>query len=566
MAIFENFRGFEHLYDAQVRTKDGYEFPVHRVLLAMKSKYFNKLMQDAPTEQREFFVSEIKGAILEVILEYIYTGKLNFTEANITDILLAANILGIEDLLNISRRSAIANLNITNSIPLFIEGIKDEKLGILKASLRFIEVNFEKIVRYNSSSFQGLTVKSLKKILSSDSLNISSEFPVWTAIVSWINAFPENRKKYLKTLIPCIRFGEANSDLVQEMLNHPFIKEESSNIDLIGLPNSLSIVPGQRLPKKLYFFTKSFISRSDYAKGIEIYITYDDNIDVWRCIASKMFRPDVILHGSGRFVVMLKTIENIIYTFDILSKTWSSLYPTILPRWKYSLVVLGNYIYVIGGFCRNAEIGQIVTALERYNFNSESWEFAASHDKVIDGAAAVAGNKIFLFGIPDFYSEVLSAQVYDPDTDAWRTITPPKVYRRHFALVVYQEQLFVIGGRNHEEYLTTVEVYDTCNDIWKDFENLPFSYILPKAVTINDVLYVYDNHSDETRNFRRPTVLWDEINLKWKVVEASSPFCNLYIYQFCTIEDSTVIMEMRKENRDSGTRWVESPFFAHLNS
>ena len=567
MAMFENFRGFEHLYDARVLTEDGHEFPFHRVLLAMRCEYFHKLLCNAPPEQTEFFIPEIKGSALEAILEYIYTGKLNFTANNITDILKAVDFLGIEQLLNSSRLFAISNLTTTNSVSLFLEGTKNEKLGVVKASSRFIEVNFEGVVRDYNSRFEDLTIESLKRILLADSLNVSDERQVWKAIERWVGSFPEDRKKYLRTLIPCIRFSEADGELLMEVSNHPLVKEDPSHISLMELAcTNESIVPQHRLPQMLHLIIKSFINQSDYAEGIKIFVTYDENIDFWRKITTKIFRPDVILQGPGSFIVMCNTMENIICVFDVLSKTWTSLNPLTIPRWNYNVVNVGNHIYAIGGISPDGEIDEMITTLERYNFDSEEWELAASHFAFIEGAAATVDNKIFVIGMPDFHSEVLSAQVYDPETNVWRTIEAPKVYRRLFTLAVYQEKLFILGGQNNEEHLTSVEVYDTRTRIWRDFENLPFSYVLPKAVTIKDVLYVYDNYSDEIRDFRWPTVLWDETSLEWKVVEASSPFCELHIYKFCSIRDSAVIKEMKKENRDRSTRWVESPFFIHLNS
>lgn len=566
MAMFEDFRGFEHLYDARITTEDGREFPVHRVLLALRSEYFHNLFCNSPKEQTDLLVPEIQGPTLEVILNYIYTGKLNFTKNNIRDILVAADFLGIEKLLNICKFLAITNLTTSNSVPLFLEGTKDGNGGIFKASSRFIQVNFERIVRDQNSRFEDLTVESLIWLLSSDSLNVLNERQLWKAVERWVSEFPEERKKWLENLILCIRFNDADSDLPFEILGHPFVKEYPSCIKLIETVSTQSAVPKHRIPKMLYFFTKSFVNRSDYAEGIKIFITYDEDIDFWRNISSKMFCPDVVLHGSGPLVVMFETAKNVVYTFDILSKTWSTLNPPNIPRWNYNVVKSGNHIYAMGGISPEIETDEIITTLERYNFDSETWEFAATHHDFAESAAATIDNKIYVVGIRDLFSEYLSAQVYDSITDIWRTISAPKTYRRLFALAVYQEQLFILGGQNYDEYLQSVEVYDADRDTWKDFENLPFSYFLPKSVTIKDILYVFDNHSGDLYDFRCPPVFWDKASLKWQVVEASSPFCDLYIYQFCTIKDSEVIMEMRKENTDEGTRWIESPFFIHLNS
>ena len=48
--------------------------------------------------------------------------------------------------------------------------------------------------------------------------------------------------------------------------------------------------------------------------------------------------------------------------------------PMQVPRHKHALVHIGNYAYAIGGVATDRSHCSIV---ERFNFNSKGWEYAA---------------------------------------------------------------------------------------------------------------------------------------------------------------------------------------------
>lgn len=558
-----DFLGFEHLYDARIHTEDGFDFLVHRVLLATKSEYFNNLLCVQDEKDVCFLVPSIKGRTMKVIVDYLYTGRLSSGDYDISDVLIGSYFLGIQRLLQNCRTLASRNLSTDNCIPLFLAAMKIENLGIVGPCTRFIVINFEDIIRNPNSRFEDLPFQSLEQFLALDNLNVSDEDQIFRAIISWVSKDTARRKYFLKYLIQHIRFCEANRDLFSEVYNHPLILDNPCCQQIKKCYNVQNF--RLRVPKEFYFFTKLFISRSDYAEGIKLYITYDEDIDVWRNVGSKIFCPDVVLYGSGSLIMMFDTSLNIVYSFDTISKIWSLLQPPTIPRREYNVIKHGKFIYVMGGMLPDVGEQQIITAMERYSFDSRQWEFRRPHYSLSQGGVAVVDDRIYMIGtFFGFYNEVILAQSYNPNTDSWTSLNPPNIYRRQFAFVAYKKDLYVIGGHNNDGFLKSVEVYDIEKNSWSEMENLPFAYFLPRAVVIKDTLYVYDNHSEDFYDYRCPPVLWDEINNTWIVVKASSPYNDLHIYHFCLIDDSDVINRMRVENRHPGTKWQKSPFFEYL--
>ena len=90
----------DHLCDVTLMTKDDKEFKAHRNVLSAASPFFCKLLQSDMKENREGIVQfeEISGAVMEDVLEFIYTGTVEVTQENCKDLIAAANYLLIPGL------------------------------------------------------------------------------------------------------------------------------------------------------------------------------------------------------------------------------------------------------------------------------------------------------------------------------------------------------------------------------------------------------------------------------------------------------------------------------------
>ena len=72
------------LCDITLVTKDDKEFKAHRNILSAARPFFCKLLQSDMKENREGIVrfEEISGAVIEDVLEFIYTGCVEITQAS----------------------------------------------------------------------------------------------------------------------------------------------------------------------------------------------------------------------------------------------------------------------------------------------------------------------------------------------------------------------------------------------------------------------------------------------------------------------------------------------------
>ena len=108
----------DHLCDVTVVTKDDKEFKAHKNVLSATSPFFCKLLQSDMKESQEgiAWFEEISGAVMEDVLEFVYTGSVVVTPENPTDLIVAANYVVIPGLETVSGRSLERQMRKSNCI------------------------------------------------------------------------------------------------------------------------------------------------------------------------------------------------------------------------------------------------------------------------------------------------------------------------------------------------------------------------------------------------------------------------------------------------------------------
>ena len=184
----------------------------------------------------------------------------------------------------------------------------------------------------------------------------------------------------------------------------------------------------------------------------------------------------------------------------------------LVPRAGHCLVTIGNCAYTIGGFqtpfthtppdglevveCYDLEGGQkfqqFLNIVICYIFCKQSIKkiafffslfFLADAWNVVQPmnerrlfAAAVAfKDKIFVFGGSDGDNILSSCEVYDPELNQWQNIAPMLVPRMRHSAVVHKDKIYVIGGLSARAGpgLKSVECYVSEENRWTKEPDMP---------------------------------------------------------------------------------------------
>jgi N-acetylneuraminic acid mutarotase len=118
------------------------------------------------------------------------------------------------------------------------------------------------------------------------------------------------------------------------------------------------------------------------------------------------------------------------------------------PRYKLTASVVNGKIYVIGGQSgRNPQESVIYSRVDVYDPSKNSWTTAADmptarrdlRSEVIDG-------KIYVFGGRQYGEGLTTTEMYDPETETWCTRADMNIGRYYHASSVVNGKIYTVSG------------------------------------------------------------------------------------------------------------------------
>jgi N-acetylneuraminic acid mutarotase len=93
-------------------------------------------------------------------------------------------------------------------------------------------------------------------------------------------------------------------------------------------------------------------------------------------------------------------------------------------------------------------------------------------------------------GWADEYKSIVSAEIYDPNTDTWTEIAPMAQKRCGVGLSGLHDSVYAVGGHDGQNYLNTVERYDIKRGKWfNDVANMRYERSSIGVVTLDGYIY-----------------------------------------------------------------------------
>jgi N-acetylneuraminic acid mutarotase len=176
---------------------------------------------------------------------------------------------------------------------------------------------------------------------------------------------------------------------------------------------------------------------------------------------------------------------------DVQSRTWEQL-PSAEPAQGTAIVAYGNYIYRVGGMAAKNHEGEkqdlvSQTIFERYDIAKKIWEPLAplpagrsTHDAIVVGDKLYVGGGWNLNGDPlgegtetnQWQGTLLVADLSQPDPQ-WQS-RPQPFQRRAIAMAAIGSKIYFIGGMTADNDTSrAVDILDTAIGIWSHGPDLP---------------------------------------------------------------------------------------------
>ena len=527
----------DHLCDVTLVTKDDKEFKAHRNVLSAASPFLLKLLQSDMKENREGIVrfEEISAAVMEDVLEFIYTGSVEVTEENSEDLIAAANYLLIPGLKTVSGRFLERQMSKSNCISTFYFAEMYQCDELITNTRNFIHANFESVAEMDE--FLNLEAKEVERWISSDEISVAVEADVFKIVLKWIEQNKSKRKASFKELFRHVRLASLSRDFLIDVVTSELVEENGDCLKSISKalkPTGFSTEENRSQSPR-----KGLESCAIVACGGKYTFCYLPEKDEWKRLADGLternqgsemtsyrdqlyvFPPyrtaerydpvfngwstlDLQLSGTTRSAkvavvrgeiyaieVNASTKKSTINRYNIERCSWQTVFSSLKGCREDSCVVAaGNHLYVCGGRLN----GDYVTKAERFDTVENKWEEIANMQQKRVGSFGVGTEgKIFLAGgmrpergkgtyleTPWLFksARLKTCEMYNTLTNEWQLIGGLNVPRANGSMVCLKGTLYVLGGSSdvRQSHLS-VECYDPIEDKWIIKTTIPVKMI-----------------------------------------------------------------------------------------
>jgi len=513
----------DHLCDITLVTKDGKEFKAHRNVLSVASPFFSKLLQSDMKENREGIVlfEGISAAVMEDVLEFIYTGNVQVTQENSKDLIAAANYLLISGLKKLSGRFLERQMSKSNCISTFYIAEMYQCDELITNTRKFIHANFASVAEMDE--FLNLEAKEVERWISSDEISVAVEGDVFKIVLKWIEQNKGERKASFEQLFGHVRLASLSRDCLTDVVTNELVQGNSRSLGLVldalrltafpeeenirqsprrGLETRAIVACGGKytfcyLPEKDEWKrladgltekceNTQVINYRDQLYAFPFYGTaerYDPVFDWWSTLnhleRSKEDPSDVTVVRGEIYSIDIDTSskKSTIKRFNIERCSWQ----TVLSshegcRIRSCVVAAGHHLYVCGG-----RLGDdFASKAERFDTVENKWEEIASMQQArVWAFGAATEGKIFVGGGRENWDSCLeTCEMFNISTNEWQLIGSLKVPREDGSMVCLKGTLYVLGGMNfYGQSDLSVECYDPTEDKWIKKATIPVKMI-----------------------------------------------------------------------------------------
>ncbi|XP_072580218.1 actin-binding protein IPP isoform X2 [Vulpes vulpes] len=438
LAQVNKMRNGEHFCDVQLQV--GKEtFKVHRLVLAASSPYFAALFTGGMKESSKDVVQilGIEAGIFQILLDFIYTGIVNIGVNNVQELIVAADMLQLTEVVNLCCEFLKGQIDPLNCIGIFQFSEQIACHDLLEFTENYIHVHFLEV--HSGEEFLALTKDQLIKILRSEELSIEDEYQVFLAAMQWILKDLGKRRKHVVEVLEPIRFPLLPP---QRLLKYIEGEKDSMIFDCTEcydpVTKQWTTVASMNHPRCGLGVCVCY--GAIYALGgwvgAEIGNTierYDPDENKWEVVGNmamsryyfgccEMQGLIYVIGGISNEGIELRSFE----VYDPLSKRWSPLPPMGTRRAYLGVAALNDCIYSVGGW---NETQDALHTVEKYSFEEEKWVEVASMKVPRAGMCVVAVNGLlYVSGGRSSSHDFLapgtldSVEVYNPHSDTWTEI------------------------------------------------------------------------------------------------------------------------------------------------
>eukprot|EP00102_Acyrthosiphon_pisum_P019852 XP_016657062.1 PREDICTED: kelch-like protein 2 [Acyrthosiphon pisum] len=458
-------------------------------------------------------IRQLDSIILQLLVDFIYSGTILITKKNVQDLLAASNLLQLNDLKETCCEFFQKQLHPTNCLGIKAFADVHSCTKLLSSSELYIKQYFLKVVE--SEEFLSLSSEELVKLISCDELKVSSEEEVFESVLRWVKNELDSRKCFLPQLMEHVRLAFTSENyIIQKVLKEPILnnclkcKEYINEVlhfhfpkrhesdQVIPIPERIRYKP--RLEDKVILVVGGMGTK--YSDSTE---WYDPKVNQWKLMAKKPTKrvlASVAVSKDNLFFVVggygLGSYLRSGFVIDLFSESPSKRIDDMLvKRAKLGVGVINKNLYAVGGF----DGTNCLNSAEVFDDSTKKWRMISSMStRRGEFGVGVLNNLLYAVGGSDFMSgEVFnSVECYHPSLDAWRPVAEMCKRRRGVGVGVLDGVLYAVGGHDGSETLKSVEAYRPSTGVWTTMADMNLPRKLVGVVALEGLLHAVGGRDD----------------------------------------------------------------------
>lgn len=471
-ARLDQFRKEKRFCDFTIRAGE-FEMPVHKLLIAASSEYFDAMLRHDIKENNDGYVDikEVDPQSVSKCVDFMYTGEVQNNIENPVELLQVAHMLRLPDLCYhmaslVGKELYEENLFMIREIAK-VYGCED----LLETCDEFAVSKFHEIMK--TDGFKEIKAEYLESLLSSEDLNLFDDIKC-KAIMTWVN------------------HDKGREATVLNLMKH---------IDIVNVEIS---------------YRKFLLDQSAVFKSPECLEYIAKTIPAGSNVEAADYPAD-----CNPAIIAINWISQRLERFDLKKQAWIEMH--VLPdvkRYSASMVLVDRFLYIINW---NKSMFRV-----KITDKGADWEELSRPPNIYRGPVSIFKGTLCV----SIRESRLIGQ-YDLTSDSWSHLPPKRLSTTGSCLTVAEGSLFVIGGmgrlglEDYDRCFPDVECFDPATSLWSSHRsNLNIPRYEASACTHDGVVYVFGG-SGEGYGYMNNAEFMHPDNSCWELLELNEDFTRI---------------------------------------
>jgi len=209
------------------------QFFCHRLILAAHSTYFHAMFCSDFKEKTEFIIpiKSVSPSAMEIILSYMYTGKVEVALPDLGDLFSAANLLQVMFVLEAAENLILQTMNIHNCVEIFRLGRQYHRTNLINFATEFMDRNLTYVT--TTEDFVNLPLEDLQFFIVNPHNDKATIYDLCNAMLKWCREDTGSRVPHLFQLLSLFPLHGVTEDELLRLSKDRLISSTPECLQLI---------------------------------------------------------------------------------------------------------------------------------------------------------------------------------------------------------------------------------------------------------------------------------------------------------------------------------------------